>query len=171
MSPIHTPRLVITPRRDDDFIHFFEMTSDAETVHFIRPPDTMETLLERMARVDQYAAQHPGFGSLRINFHHDDRFIGNAIVRHADFDPSREVEIGYMIHKSFWGQGIATELVAALSDYVLNTLHRDKVIAYIHPEHYASQRVLEKNGFKKIGEEIIYGDTCVLLEKLKHETP
>jgi [ribosomal protein S5]-alanine N-acetyltransferase len=167
MVLINTTRLVVTPRRTEDLQAFFAMSSDAETMHFIRPPETLEALLERMERVDSYAAQHPGFGSLRIGLRPDDRFVGNAVVRHADFDPHREVEIGYMIHKSLWGQGLATELVSALSAYVLDTLGRDRVVAYIHPQHYASKRVLEKNGFTVLGEEIIYGETCVLLEKLK----
>jgi RimJ/RimL family protein N-acetyltransferase len=55
---------------------------------------------------------------------------------------------GYVLAKDSWGRGYATEALAAVVDVArrvgVNELH-----ALCHPDHRASQRVLEKCGFAR----------------------
>ncbi len=58
-------------------------------------------------------------------------------------------EIGYWLGEPFWGQGIVTEAVQKLSDYVL--MHSDikRISTGIYEWNAPSMRVLEKAGFFK----------------------
>jgi len=55
---------------------------------------------------------------------------------------------GYLIAKSYWGQGIATEAALRVMEYAFTDLKTD-VITTAHKNHNArSKRVIEKCGFK-----------------------
>ncbi len=59
--------------------------------------------------------------------------------------------IGYAIDRKYWKKGIATKSVEMILDFIKNEMHLHGVEGAVHPKNIASQRVLEKNGFKKIG--------------------
>jgi RimJ/RimL family protein N-acetyltransferase len=61
-------------------------------------------------------------------------------------------EIGYWIGEPYWGRGIATQSVGLLVDYAFNTLDLVRVYTGVFDFNLASQRVLEKSGFKFEGE-------------------
>ena len=64
-----------------------------------------------------------------------------ALLREGD-----DLEVGYILRQSAWGQGYATEIARALCEYGLNTLGRDRLIATVDADHASSLRVLEKIG-------------------------
>ena len=57
-----------------------------------------------------------------------------------------EVEIGYRLRRSAWGQGYATEAAQEVRDYAFHTLGMKRLIAIIDPANVASIRVAEKIG-------------------------
>jgi RimJ/RimL family protein N-acetyltransferase len=162
---IETTRLIIEPMRDSDLDAFFELTSDPEVMRYIRTPEPWEAFLERVMRVRAYAKDKPGFGSYRLGDRSTGAFLGNAIVRHVNFEVGNDIEIGYLLAKTRWGQGYGTEVAAALSDFVLTQLQAPKVVAYVETSNKASERVLLKCGFVVVAEEQIYDGLCLRLEK------
>ena len=64
-----------------------------------------------------------------------------ALLREGD-----DLEVAYILPQSTWGQGYATEIARALSEYGLNTLGRDRIIATVDADHPPSLQVLEKIG-------------------------
>jgi [ribosomal protein S5]-alanine N-acetyltransferase len=64
---------------------------------------------------------------------------------------NKEVEIGYGINASHWGLGLASEAVQALTTWAFETNYATRVTAKTAVNNPASMRVLEKNGFIKIG--------------------
>ncbi|MBM4444307.1 MAG: GNAT family N-acetyltransferase [Chloroflexi bacterium] len=58
-----------------------------------------------------------------------------------------QAEIGYWLAERYWGQGITTSAVEALSAYALNDLRLARVYAYVFSSNKASARVLEKAGY------------------------
>jgi [ribosomal protein S5]-alanine N-acetyltransferase len=66
-------------------------------------------------------------------------------------DEAGVIEIGYGLNPSARGQGYATEIVGALTDWLLARPDVSLVRADTAVENAASQRVLEKNGFASIG--------------------
>jgi RimJ/RimL family protein N-acetyltransferase len=63
----------------------------------------------------------------------------------------RSVEIGYWLGQEYWGRGIATEAVRAVTDYALANFDVCRVYAGVFEWNPASMRVLEKAGFKLEG--------------------
>jgi ribosomal-protein-alanine N-acetyltransferase len=61
----------------------------------------------------------------------------------------RSAEIGYWLGEAYWGRGIVSEAVKAVSAYGLAAPHLDLVRIYAHVFAWnpASMRVLEKAGF------------------------
>ena len=57
-----------------------------------------------------------------------------------------EIEVGYLLSKSSWGSGLATEGARAALEFGFETLDLEEIIGLVHPENIASQRVLEKSG-------------------------
>ena len=60
-----------------------------------------------------------------------------------------EREVGYWLGKEYWGKGIATQ---ALAEYV-SIVKTRPLMAHVARHNIGSRRVLEKCGFKVIGED------------------
>jgi len=60
-------------------------------------------------------------------------------------------EIGYFLGKEFWGRGYMSEAVKLALEYCFKWLNLRKVYAHVYGFNIASQKVLEKNGFKLVG--------------------
>lgn len=57
-------------------------------------------------------------------------------------------EIGYWLGEPFWGKGIATRALKAMTDYAFATYDLTRIYAGIFEWNDASGRVLEKAGYK-----------------------
>lgn len=89
------------------------------------------------------------------------RFIGwFALFDDGWVDGLRTAELGYRLHRSAWGQGLATEGVEALLDQAFDELGFERARALTMAVNAGSRRVLEKTGFRLV-------DT-VLPASLKH---
>lgn len=64
------------------------------------------------------------------------------------FDSPTEAMTGYVLAKDAWGHGYATEALTAMID-LARQLDLTRIYALCHPEHIASQRVLEKCSFTR----------------------
>jgi ribosomal-protein-alanine N-acetyltransferase len=61
------------------------------------------------------------------------------------------VTIGYMLHKDFWGKGIASKAVRILVEFLFYDANFNRIQAYVMPENIRSQNVLSRNKFIKEG--------------------
>jgi RimJ/RimL family protein N-acetyltransferase len=75
----------------------------------------------------------------------DGRVVGSIM----SWDAEGKREIGYLVAREHWGRGIAS---AALTSY-LAIEHARPLWAYVASHNLGSQRVLEKNGFARLGTE------------------
>jgi [ribosomal protein S5]-alanine N-acetyltransferase len=60
----------------------------------------------------------------------------------------RSAEIGYWLGEGFWGRGIATEALIAVSDYAFASYDICRLYAHVFEWNPASARVLEKAGYE-----------------------
>ena len=92
----------------------------------------------------------------------DDDDFTFAIERRGDgaylgsigFEPEpgkRQGVLGYWLGKPYWGQGYASEMLAATIDHAFTKFDIDQVRATVVPNNRASIRVLEKNGLRYVG--------------------
>ena len=60
-------------------------------------------------------------------------------------------DLGYVVHPDWWSKGLGTEICGLLLDFGFSSLGLHRIEATAHPDNIASQRVLEKAGFRYEG--------------------
>ena len=76
---------------------------------------------------------------------HNGQVVGNIV----SFVQSGEREVGYWLGQAYWGQGLATQALAAF----LGEVEERPLYAHAAKHNPASLRVLEKCGFRVVGED------------------
>ena len=71
---------------------------------------------------------------------------GIGFVLHPDVE-RMSAEIGYWLGQAFWGRGIITEALVAVTRYAIDTHGLTRVYALPYARNAASCRVLEKAGY------------------------
>ncbi len=64
---------------------------------------------------------------------------------------SHRAELGYVLARSQWGKGIATEAVRQAVAWASQKLHLHRIEAFVDPDNVGSIRVLEKAGLIREG--------------------
>ena len=75
---------------------------------------------------------------------------GIGLVLQADIF-RRSAEIGYWLGEEFWGRGIVTEAVRAMTEYGFSNFDICRIYAGVFEWNPASMRVLEKAGYELEG--------------------
>jgi len=78
----------------------------------------------------------------------------------GDDVPDCEIEIGYILKKSAWGKGYATEATKRLLKFAFEETPLEELVATTNSENTASQRVLEKSGLVYEGMRRAYAVDC-----------
>lgn len=71
---------------------------------------------------------------------------GIGVICNADVY-ALSAEIGYWIGEPYWGQGIATEAIRQMTEYVFYYFDIIRIYAEVFENNKASMRALEKNGY------------------------
>ncbi|MBL3645636.1 GNAT family N-acetyltransferase [Bacillus sp. RHFB] len=69
----------------------------------------------------------------------------NMVTKH------HRAEIGYELSKNHWGKGIASEALEAVVMYGYRHFHLERIEALIEPDNHPSQKLVEKQGFRREG--------------------
>lgn len=141
---IKTERLEIMPFRAKDFWDLAEILTNVQIKKTYMIPDfeTREALNIMVQKIAQYSLSDQ---RLERGIFLEDRLIGfvNEVER-----KDSSMELGYVIHPSFWGRGYATEMLNAM----IRMLFEDgflEIITGAFEENTASIRVMEKCGMRK----------------------
>src|SRR5688572_26390004 len=105
-------------------------------------------LLQRLPQLELAPRRDAHFSLWATTHKPDNRLIGRCGLLAWDVDGRKEVEVGYVLARSHWGQGLATEAACASRDYAFTKLGVDRVVSIIQPGNLVSQRVAEKNGMR-----------------------
>jgi len=89
---------------------------------------------------------------LAVELKQTGELIGDTGVNEVEGNPD-EVEIGYTICKKHGGNGYDTELVDAMTEYVVATFGVNTLYGRVMRGNDASVRVLEKSGYSFVNEE------------------
>lgn len=74
-----------------------------------------------------------------------DEAIGRLDFRTEPWEDDQE-ERGFWLAEPYWGQGLMTEAVSCLNDYVFDVLGREKITVQNYSDNIGSHRVKEKTG-------------------------
>lgn len=140
---IKTNRLTLRLLESEDIDLLDALESDPEVKQFF--PDGARARDKTEAMIKRFIAYYkekglPCFLLFDIN---SEEFIGRAGFGLTE---SGETEVGYVLHKKFWGKGYASEAVTALLHYAKKHINADYIIAYADVANTAATRVMEKCG-------------------------
>lgn len=150
---IETARLRLEPWDDSHFERFALFMRDPDVIRYIRPAP-----LDRDRALEQH--EHSladweihGFGKRAIIDSETDSWLG--FVELSPVGPGKgsrdeDIELGYFVEPSRWGEGIATEAAFAVRDDAFDRCGLDELIGRCRIENLASARVLAKVGFRRL---------------------
>ena len=142
-------RILLRPLSADDADEMFLYASDPQVTEFLPwlpAPDASAVrpfLVEQVSR--RKRSESMGFAIIA-------RDTG-AMIGSTDLMDLRikrgQGELGYLIAREFWGQGLMTEAAHLTVAYGFDRLNLSCVIAFADAENGASRRVLEKLGMER----------------------
>lgn len=148
---LHTPRLHLRPLRADDAPAVFTLFSDPVAMrHWSSPPWADPADAAALIADDLQALPVGGHLRLALQRRDDGQVVG-LVSLFAFHLASRRAELGYMLRRSAWGQGLMHEALQALLGYGFGMLGLNRVEADIDPANTASARTLQRLGFQAEG--------------------
>ena len=149
-EPIETDRLILRAVRTSDAPAMFEIMRDPRVIEYFGTPPMVDLreAIDRCERLSNRFSEGQSF-RLALELKDSGKFIGTGGFWR--FIPEHfRAEIGYELSPLCWGRGL---MVEALESILVRGfgVGMNSVEANIHPQNRASQRVLEKLGFRLEG--------------------
>jgi hypothetical protein len=155
-----TERLTVRHFHILDSDPIFQVFGDPEVMRFGDGVQTKEWVEDWLRTCLERYYQTWGFGPYAVAKRQSQDVIGYCgLFFFPDINGQPEVEIGYRLARSAWGQGYATEAAGAVRDFAVSTLGIKRLIAIIDPSNTASIRVAEKIGMHHENEVMFEGYT------------
>lgn len=131
----------------DDAEALYTIFSNEEVMKFHGSPTqiTMDDTIRWIERVQTRYSKREAF-RWGITLHGQDTVIGTCSF-HGLNEAHHYVELGYELHRDYWGQGIMTEAVSAVLDFGFTELGMNRVEARIDIANERSKKLLERLGF------------------------
>ena len=148
---LSTPRLTLRPWRESDLQDFYEYARVDGVGQMAgwnphRSKEESRTILSMfMEGKKVFALEHQGkvVGSLGVEQYREDHY--------PQLDPYRGREIGYVLSKDYWGQGLMPEAVQAVIHWLFDAENLDFILCGHFDHNHRSRRVIEKCGFRYLG--------------------
>jgi RimJ/RimL family protein N-acetyltransferase len=160
---LETPRLILRQWQPTDLDRYIELFADPEVARYIfrGQPARREVLTEmsgnylrqwRDLRLGPFAAIDRATGA----------WIGQIGLNHLAYWPGPEkVELGWELHRRWWGRGLATEGGRAALRFGFEERGLRRIISTAAPDNHASRHVMEKIGLTYRGTHVISGAEIV----------
>jgi ribosomal-protein-alanine N-acetyltransferase len=140
-----TKRLILSHHTPDSIELLHPIVSDPETMSFYPAPFTREKTEAWIARsLVQY--EKNGFGRYAVRLKSTGEFIGCVGFFIVEINGRQENDLGYLIEKSQWGRGYATEASQACLELAASQHWFRRVAIQMATDHIASRRVAERLG-------------------------
>lgn len=165
-------RLRFQPLTVDDIDLVIQQWTDPEVVRYVA--DRIYTEEELRDEIPMYCRRcgEEGIGVWRLTEKASGEKIGTALllpmpIELDDTDwnlllgegiPDGDIEVGYILKRSAWGKGFASEACARMLRFAFEETPLREVVACTDPENVASQHVLTKCGMKPLGTIRAYQD-------------
>ncbi len=144
MVELRTERLLLRRPEHSDLEDLHQVFSDPAAMRYWSTlPHTEPAQTE--AYIEEIQGAHDRLGSEFVV-----ELAGCAIGKAGIWDA---IEIGFILHRDFWGRGIGTEAASAVIDHGFSTMGLEEVTADVDPRNAASLRLLAGLGFEETGRE------------------
>lgn len=145
---IKTQRLTLRPFKEDDLEDFFEYAK-VDGVGEMAGWNHHKTIEDSKVILDIFLREKKTFA-----IEHNGKVIGSVGIENYNEEAHTELaqnmgrEIGFVLSKDYWGQGLMPEAVNGVIDYLFNQVKLDFIICCHSTHNIQSKRVQEKCGFK-----------------------
>ena len=147
---IETDRLILRPWQETDLAGFYEyarVDGVGQMAGWLPHKSIEESrgILESfVTKKKTFALEYKGkvIGSLGIEEYSEENY--------PELDALQGREIGYVLSKPYWGQGLMPEAVKAVINWLFNEEKLDFIIVGHFDRNAQSRRVIEKCGFQYI---------------------
>ncbi|MDH3198315.1 MAG: GNAT family N-acetyltransferase [Candidatus Krumholzibacteria bacterium] len=147
---LETRRLVLRELSFEDLDFVAAMLADPAVMRFYPKCHTRAEAREWIARQrDRYARD--GHGLWLVHDRTGDQPVGQVGLSLQPIDGVQLPEIGWLLHRPFWGRGLATEAAAAVRDYAFGARGYPRVVSLIQPDNAPSQAVAYRLGMTVAG--------------------
>jgi RimJ/RimL family protein N-acetyltransferase len=165
---LETPRLALREMVPGDLDFVAGMLAHPEVMRYYPRPldrDEARAWLERqLARYAEF-----GHGLWLAVQRGGGAPVGQVGLIVQEVDGQREREIGYLIDRPFWRQGLATEAALAVRSFAFDGLGLDRVISLIRPANEPSQGVARKLGMTPRRQTLFRGRPTLVFEVRRDE--
>lgn len=143
-----TPRLILRPWRESDLEDLYAYAS-VDGVGQMAGWNPHRSMAESQAILDMFVQ-----GKRTFALEYNGKVVGSLGVdeysekNHPELSTMQGREIGYVLAKECWGQGLMPEAVRAVIDWLFREEKLDFIICGHFGWNSRSQRVIEKCGFQ-----------------------
>ena len=144
---LETQRLILRPWTKEDLEDLFEYAS-IEGLGQMAGWLPHKTIDESRTILDMFIR---GKKTFAIELKETGKVIGSFGIEEPDPDPEQELlgrELGYVLHKSFWGMGLMPEAASRVISWCFEELKLDYLTCCHFAWNMQSKRVIEKTGFR-----------------------
>ena len=143
-----TERLTLRPWKESDLNDFYEYASVdgvgqmAGWIPHRNVEESRRILSSFMKQKKTFALEYKGkvIGSLGVEAYSEENY--------PELDALQGREIGYVLSRAYWGQGLMPEAVKAVIDWLFNEEELDFIIVGHFDRNTQSRRVVQKCGFR-----------------------
>ncbi len=146
-SILQTPRLALRELTADDLDFVATMLAHPDVNRYYEKQFTRldaQAWLER--QLERY--QNDGHGLWLVLERATDEPVGQVGLLLQDVGGCRQPEVGWLLHRPYWGRGYATEAAAGTRDLARTRWRCGRLISLIRPVNLQSQRVAERIGMR-----------------------
>ena len=165
-----TERLRLTPLVADDVDIALELFTDPEVLKFVCDALTEEEVRQEMPDSIK-RGDNGGIGIWCVADRKTGEKLGDSYLLPMPIDtddvdfslvvmgqmPDADIEVGYFLKPSAWGQGYATEVCKRLLHFAFQDVSLNEVVASVDDGNVVSKNVLEKSGLIDRGRTRSYG--------------
>ena len=147
----NTRDLHLRPSNDTDAESMFTMLSDPQSMKYWsdQPINNLEAAVEVLNKDLESDAQGNSM-CWAVTFKGHDKMIGKCILFQFS-QQNHRAEIGYLLNREYWRQGLMHQALEAVIDFAFNTLDIHRIEADVDTENTGSLGLLEKLGFTREG--------------------
>lgn len=161
MTELTTERLELRRWREEDLDEYAAIAADPEVTRYLGAGGPLDRAgAWRQIALFMGHREMRGWTTSAVIERRSGRLIGRGGLWEPAGWPG--LEVGWILARSVWGRGYATELGRAVRDYAFIDLGRSHLISVIQPANLASIRVAEKIGATYEYDEVINGVGCVI---------
>jgi ribosomal-protein-alanine N-acetyltransferase len=159
---LHTARLALRPFADGDVDPLHRILSEEGVLaYFPNPsPPARDGVARLISAQGAHWAEH-GYGWWAVALRQAEE--AGALLGWCGLGylpETNEVEISYLLGKTSWGHGYATEAAQASVRFGFEVTAADEIVGIVHPENAASRRVIEKLGMCFTRRAVYFGMDC-----------